>query len=121
MTSFDAARALAETLLASQRPDLWERAQRAAIRARELAEETGADREVLMVAAVLHPIGESPVARRTGEPQADAARYLDVRGHDPRVVALVGGRGADPAAAALRRCIDESAPPEPPQDGTLDA
>lgn len=107
MTSFDAARALAENLLAVQRPDLWARAQRAALRARELAEETGADLDVLMTAAVLHPIGASPVVGRTGDAAADAARFLRIRGEDARVVALVGGDGTGPAADALRRCLDE--------------
>lgn len=107
MTSFDAARALAETLLAAQRPDLWARAQRAAIRARDLAGETGADVVALMTAAVLHPIGASPVVRRSGDARADAARFLRVRGLDPVVVALVGGGGTDPEATALRRCLDE--------------
>jgi hypothetical protein len=107
MTSFDAARALSETVLAAQRPDLWQRAQRAAIRARVLAEEPDVDRDLLMAAAVLHPIGGSPVVRRTGDPQVDAARYLEVRGRDPRVVALVGGTGTGATAAALRRCLDE--------------
>lgn len=96
MSSFDAARALAENLLAAQRPDLWARAQRAAIRARELAGETGADLDLLMTAAVLHPIGCSPVVRRTGDQHVDAGRFLRVRGHDPRVVELVAGRGAEP-------------------------
>lgn len=106
MSSFDAARALAENLLAAQRPDLWARAQRAAIRARELAGETGADLDLLMTAAVLHPIGWSPVVRRTGDPHVDAVRFLRVRGQDPRVVELVSGRGAEPAATALRACLD---------------
>ncbi|MEJ8278700.1 HDOD domain-containing protein [Pseudonocardia spirodelae] len=102
---FDAARALAETLLAHQRPQLWERAQRAAIAARPLAQERGLDRDLLMTAAVLHPVGHSPVARRTGDPHRDGARFLQVRGVDPRVVALVGG-GGDPAlAAALASCV----------------
>lgn len=102
---FDAARALAETLLAHQRPELWERAQRAAIAAREVAERSGVDRDVLMAAAILHPIGHSPVARRSGDPAADAARFLDVRGVDPRVVALVAGRGPAADADALRECL----------------
>lgn len=124
MTSFDAARAVAENLLAAQRPDLWARAQWAAIRARDLAGETGADPDVLMTAAVLHPIGASPVAGRTGDARADAARFLEVRGEDPRVVALVGGTGTGPAADALRRCLDEldaEARREPPPGVVADA
>jgi hypothetical protein len=107
VTGFDAARTLAETVLASQRPDLWHRAQRAAIRARALAEEFGVDRDVLMAAAVLHPIGVSPVVRRTGDGRADAARYLRVRGEHPDVVALVGGTATGDAGEALQRCLDE--------------
>lgn len=105
---FDAARALAETLLAHQLPELWERAQRAAIRARELGEHPDLDRDLLMTAAVLHPIGHSPVARRTGDPIADGARFLSVRGFDPRIVALVAGQtgdAADPASIALRDSV----------------
>lgn len=119
MSSFDAARALAENLLAAQRPDLWARAQRAAIRARELADETGARLDLLMTAAVLHPIGESPVVHRTGDARADAARFLRVRGQDPQVVALVAGTGAGREADALRRCLDEldaQVRREPPAD-----
>ncbi|TCK26007.1 hypothetical protein [Pseudonocardia endophytica] len=117
MTGFDAARALAENLLAAQSPARWARAQRAAIRVRELAEEAGADVVTLMTAAVLHPVGASPVVRRTGDERADAARFLAVRGLDPAVVALVGGAGTDPEAAVLRRCLDEldaEARQEPP-------
>ncbi|GAA1829473.1 hypothetical protein GCM10009772_04070 [Pseudonocardia alni subsp. carboxydivorans] len=110
---FDAARALAETLLAHQRPELWERAQRAAIAARAAAEDGGHDRDLLMTAAVLHPIGHSPVTRRTGDPQRDAARFLEVRGYDARVVELVAGRG--PLAGALLACTDAATvtPPDP--------
>ncbi|WP_224389720.1 HDOD domain-containing protein [Pseudonocardia sp. ICBG1293] len=106
---FDAARALAETLLAHQRPELWERAQRAAIAARTVAGDGGHDRDLLMTAAVLHPIGHSPVVRRTGDPRRDAARFLEVRGYDPRVAELVAGRG--PLAAALDACTDLAARP----------
>lgn len=124
MTSFDAARALAETVLAAQRPDLWQRAQRAAVRGRELAEAPGVDRDLLMAAAVLHPIGSSPVVRRTGDERADAARYLAVRGRHPDVVALVGGTATGATADALRRCLDEldaEARREPPPDVVADA
>ncbi|MBN9735435.1 MULTISPECIES: HD domain-containing protein [unclassified Pseudonocardia] len=108
---FDAARALAETLLAHQRPELWMRAQRAAIRARELAEERGLDRDLLMTAAILHPVGHSPVVRRSGDPVRDAARFLGARGFDPRVVELVGGGTDGPHAEALRTCADGQADP----------
>lgn len=115
MPRFDDARALAETLLAAQRPELWLRAQHVAIRARELSGLPGVDRDPLMIAAILHGIGRSPVVARTGFAPLDAARFLDVRGYDSRVVALVaqhagaaheaGARGVD-----LGRYPDEATP-----------
>ncbi|MDN5916248.1 MAG: phosphohydrolase [Pseudonocardia sp.] len=115
MPRFDDARALAETLLAARAPELWLRAQHVAIRARELSELPGVDRDPLMIAAILHGIGGSPVVARTGFAPLDGARFLDVRGYGARIVALVAhhagaahgaaGRGVD-----LGRYPDEVTP-----------
>lgn len=115
MPRFDDARALAETLLAAQAPGLWLRAQHVTIRARELSDLPGVDRDPLMIAAILHGIGDSPVVTRTGFAPLDAARFLDVRDYDARIVALVAhhagaaheaaGRGVD-----LGRYPDEATP-----------
>ncbi|RZT84417.1 hypothetical protein EV383_1258 [Pseudonocardia sediminis] len=115
MPRFDDARALAETLLAVQRPQDWLRAQHVAIRARELSELPGVDRDPLMIAAVLHGIGRSPVVTRTGFAPLDAARFLDVRGYDTRIVALVAHHAGAAHAAAERgtdldRYPDEATP-----------
>ena len=115
MARFDDARALGETLLAAQRPELWLRAQHMAIRAREVSGLPGVDRDPLMIAAVLHGIGESPVVARTGFAPFDAARFLDVRGYDSRIVALVGHHAGAAFEAAehgvdLSRYPDEATP-----------
>lgn len=111
MPRFDDARALAETLLSAQAPQRWRRAQLVAIRARELSGLPGVDRDPLMTAAVLHDIGRSPVVARTGFPPLDAARFLDVRGYDTRIVALVAHH-AGAAHEAARRGVDLSRYPD---------
>lgn len=111
MPGFDHARALAETLLATQAPERWVRAQHVAARARELGGLPGVDRDPLMIAAVLHGIGASPVVARTGFAPLDAARFLDVRGYDTRIVALVAHHGAA-AHEAARHGVDLGSYPD---------
>ncbi|MBW0104047.1 phosphohydrolase [Pseudonocardia sp. KRD291] len=115
MPRFDDARALAETLLAAQAPERWLRAQHVTIRARELSGLPGVDRDPLMTAAILHGIGGSPVVARTGFAPFDAARFLDVRGYDERIVALVAHHAGAAERAARRgfapgRHVDEATP-----------
>jgi putative nucleotidyltransferase with HDIG domain len=100
--SFADARALAELTLAEHLPDRWRHTQAVAREAVRLAALPDVDREPLIVAAVLHDIGYSPVVARTGFHPLDGARFLRTRGYDRRVTALVAHHSAAAVEAGLR-------------------
>lgn len=113
MPTFADARALAELVLADHDPARWRRAQDRAREALRAAERPDVERGPLVQAAVLLEIGHSPVVARTGAPATDAARFLDVRGYDGRVVDLVAHPDLDDADATRRalRCSDAAVRP----------
>lgn len=83
------ARSLAERLLADVGM-WWPRSRTSATLAHDLADLFGPDdSRVLVAAATLHAIGNSPGLRRTGCPPLDGAVYLLDRGYPPRLAALV--------------------------------
>ena len=102
MPSFADARALAEVTLAEHLPDRWIHTQAVAREAIRLATLPDVDREPLLIAAVLHDVGYSPVVARTGFHPLDGARFLRTRGYDRRVIALVAHHSAAAAEARLR-------------------
>lgn len=102
MPSFSDARALAELTLAEHLPARWLRTQAVTHEAMRLAAIPDVDREPLLLAAVLHDVGHSPVVARTGFPPLDGARFLRARGYDARVTALVAHHGAAVVEGRLR-------------------
>lgn len=119
LPSFSTSRALAETLLADHRPEWWRHAQATAREAVRLADLAEVDREPLIHAAVLLDVGRSPVARRTGFPPLDAARFLRTRGYPGRVLGLVAHQlAADVAADEAGIDLGGFAPEDSP---TVDA
>ena len=102
MPSFADARALAELTLADHLPDRWLHTQAVAREAIRLAALPDVDREPLIVAAVLHDVGYSPVVARSGFHPLDGARFLATRGYDHRVTALVAHHSAAAVEAQLR-------------------
>ena len=102
MPSFADARALAELTLAEHLPDRWLHSQAVAREATRLAALPEVDREPLLVAAVLHDVGWSPVVARTGFHPLDGARFLRTRGYDGRVTALVAHHSGAAVEARLR-------------------
>jgi putative nucleotidyltransferase with HDIG domain len=93
--SFADARALAELTLAEHLPDRWLHSQAVARKATRLAALPNVDREPLLIAAVLHDVGRSPVVARTGFHPLDGARFLRTRGYDGRVTGLVRDHGRE--------------------------
>lgn len=84
------AREAAQLLLATQAPDAWERSMRAAGHADSAVMVLGRPRgEVIVSAAWLHAIGESPTGQRTGFAPVDAAVHLLAEGWPTPVVNLV--------------------------------
>jgi hypothetical protein len=102
MPSFADARALAELTLADHLPDRWLHTQAVAREAIRLAVLPEVDREPLIIAAVLHDVGHSPVVARTGFHPLDGARFLTTRGYDRRVTALVAHHSGAAVEARLR-------------------
>jgi hypothetical protein len=100
--SFADARALAELTLADHLPARWLHSQAVAREAIRLAELPEMDREPLVVAAVLHDVGYSPVLARTGFHPLDGARFLAARGYDRRVAALLAHHSGAAVEARLR-------------------
>ena len=102
MPSFADARALAELTLAEHLPDRWLHSQAVAREAVRLAVLPDVDREPLLLAAVLHDVGWSPVVVRSGFHPLDGARFLRTRGYDGRVTALVAHHSGAAVEARLR-------------------
>jgi hypothetical protein len=100
--SFADARALGEMLLADHLPDRWLHTQAVARTATRLTDIPGVDRDPLLIAAVLHDVGYSPVVARTGFHPLDGARFLRTRGYDRRISALVAHHSAAAIEARLR-------------------
>jgi hypothetical protein len=100
--AFADARALAELTLADHLPDRWLHTQAVAREAIRLSALPSVDREPLIIAAVLHDVGYSPVVARTGFHPLDGARFLATRGYDRRVTALVAHHSGAAVEAALR-------------------
>ncbi|WP_248292249.1 HD domain-containing protein [Actinomycetospora sp. TBRC 11914] len=115
--SFAEARALAELTLAEHLPDRWRHTQAVVREAVRLSALPEVDREPLLVAAVLHDVGYSPVVARTGFHPLDGARFLRTRGYDARCTAVVAHHSAAAVEARvrgldheLRRYDDEATP-----------
>jgi hypothetical protein len=101
LSRVDAARSLAARLLVDT-PDRWQHTIGVAHRAQEVAPTLPpAERDILLVAAWLHDIGSSSMARATGFAPVDGADYLAGRGWPPRITSLVAHHsGADFLARA---------------------
>jgi len=104
LSRVDAARSLASRLLADL-PDRWAHTVGAARRAEAVALTLpGAERDILLVAAWLHDVGHSSMARVSGFGSLDGADYLAGRGWPPRITSLVAHHsGADFVARACGR------------------
>src|SRR5690242_11212814 len=86
----DDARRLAEQHLATELPRRWRHVQAVAAKASGIASIlTAPDRPVLVAAAWLHDIGYAGDLAVTGFHPLDGARWLQRRGFDARVTALV--------------------------------
>lgn len=99
--------ALAKELLATVLPDRFEHVAGVASRARMLAKSLAIrDAGTLVAAAWLHDVGYASALQSTGFHPLDGARYLDRRGFDPGVVALVAFHSAARVEAELRGLSD---------------
>lgn len=80
---------VAHDLLATALPRRWAHVRGVSDRARLAAPLVGADRELLISAAMLHDIGYSPALATTGFHPLDGARYLLANGAPARLTNLV--------------------------------
>ena len=84
----------AQVMLESAVPDAWERSKRAGQRTASTVEILGRPRgEIIVAAAWLHAVGESPDVRGTGFAPVDGAVHLLSEGWPTPVVNLVAHQG----------------------------
>lgn len=87
--SEDSARALAESLLAGERPQRWKHSQAVAAESGRLCTLIGIASSSVVAAAWLHDVGYAPAVAATGFHPLDGARYLRARRWDYTVCQLV--------------------------------
>lgn len=89
----------------------WRHTEAVAARAEQLSTAVPAeDRDLLVVAAWWHDVGYAPQLAKTGFHPLDGARYLQVLGHHPRLVALVAHHSAALIEAEQCGLADQLAP-----------
>lgn len=99
----EAARSLAEQLLADALPQRWAHTQGVAAQARTLHERLGPDAPVVEAAAWLHDIGYSPSIPTSGFHPLDGARYLRDVVHAPGVICELVAHHSGAAVEAAER------------------
>lgn len=108
MTSnVERAQDLAATHMADPLPRRWAHVQAVASKAANLRLSMGGDADILIAAAWLHDIGYAPGIKTTGFHPLDGARYLQDRGEDPRLCALVANHSGAMREAELRGLADD--------------
>jgi putative nucleotidyltransferase with HDIG domain len=111
------AKAQAERLLAPL-GDRWMHVQAVAHKARRVASILpGEDRELLVVAALLHDVGYAPSLNRLGFHPVDGARFLRAHGHE-RLASLVAHHSGARFEAEERGLLNELAA-FPVEDGPV--